>query len=75
MRWVELLSITVLVVLISGYHWKKIKENERKDKVTFAVLIGVGWILFVLLIFFPDMPGPTQLIQTIFQPLGKLLEK
>lgn len=34
----------------------------------------MGWILAVLLIFFPEMPGPTDLIDWIFKPLGKMLE-
>lgn len=25
--------------------------------------------------FFPDMPGPTQMISNIFKPLSKMLEK
>jgi len=35
----------------------------------------MGWLLAILLLFFPDMPGPTQMIEKLFKPLGKMLEK
>jgi hypothetical protein len=68
-------AITFLVVLIFLYEWPKIDKTKKKEKITFLSLNLIGWVLAVLLIFFPDLPGPTQVVETIFQPLSNILEK
>ncbi|WP_374724338.1 hypothetical protein [Calidifontibacillus erzurumensis] len=50
------------------------KKNSLKEKAAFLSMTFLGWILALLLIIFPDIPGPTQLIDAIFKPLGKILE-
>ncbi|WP_026564884.1 hypothetical protein [Bacillus sp. UNC41MFS5] len=69
------LAITVVVVLITLYEWPKINQNQKKEKAAFVTLTAMGWMLSILLLYFPDMPGPTQMIEKLFKPLGKLLEK
>ncbi|GIM45008.1 hypothetical protein DNHGIG_05570 [Collibacillus ludicampi] len=68
-------AMTILVALIFIYEWPKIDKAKKKEKITFLSLNLIGWILAVLLIFFPDLPGPTQVVETIFQPLSNILEK
>ncbi|ASN05765.1 hypothetical protein [Virgibacillus necropolis] len=68
-------GITVVVVLITLYEWPKINRDQKKEKAAFVTLTGAGWLLAVLLVFFPDIPGPTDLIDAVFRPLGKFLEK
>lgn len=75
MKSAALFGITIVVILISLYEWPKIKKNQNKEKWSFVTLTMAGWLLAVLLIIFPEMPGPTQWIDIIFKPLGKLLEK
>jgi hypothetical protein len=68
-------AITVGVVLLILYEWPKMKQNQKKEKAAFVTLTAMGWLLAILLVFFPDMPGPTQMIEKLFKPLGKLIEK
>ncbi|MGP0690230.1 hypothetical protein ACW5UC_27180 [Priestia aryabhattai] len=75
MKWITVLGITICVVLIVWYEWPKINRNQKKEKVVFVALTAMGWLLAILLLFFPDMPGPTQMIEMLFKPLGKMLEK
>jgi hypothetical protein len=75
MKGAEVVGITVLVLLIFLCGWPKAKRNQKKIKAAFVVLTIVGWLLAVLLVFFPDMPGPTQVISKLFKPLGQMLEK
>ncbi|HUC93883.1 MAG TPA: hypothetical protein VMS09_18025 [Paenibacillus sp.] len=49
--------------------------KAKKEKAAFLTLAGMGWMLAVTLIINPDMPGPTQIIDAIYRPLGMLLEK
>lgn len=68
-------GITVVAILMTLYEWQKMNKNQKKEKRAFVTLTMAGWSLAVLLVFFPDMPGPTHLMDVIFKPLGKLLEK
>ncbi|MEH7331232.1 hypothetical protein V7161_01090 [Neobacillus drentensis] len=53
---------------------KKNKQKSKKDKVVLIVFSVFGWLIANLLIFFPDVPGPSELIDVLYKPLGKLLE-
>ncbi|AVX07679.1 MULTISPECIES: hypothetical protein [Priestia] len=75
MKWITVIGITVCVVLIFLYEWPKMDRNQKKEKAAFVILTTMGWLLAILLLFFPDMPGPTQMIDMLFKPLGKMLEK
>ncbi|MGF9887448.1 hypothetical protein ABEX78_02225 [Priestia megaterium] len=75
MKWITVIGITVCVFLIVLYEWPKMERNQKKERAAFVVLTAMGWMLAILLLFFPDMPGPTQMIEKLFKPLGQMLEK
>jgi multisubunit Na+/H+ antiporter MnhB subunit len=72
MKWRFLLGILLIVALMIKYEWPKI--NQKKEKAAFAVLTAIGCMLAVLLILYPNLPTPTQFVDSIYRPLGKLLE-
>ncbi|AAY60297.1 hypothetical protein I6G76_00065 (plasmid) [Bacillus cereus] len=74
MKWITVVGITVCVILMTFYEWPKMDWNQKKEKIAFITLTAMGWLLAILLLFFPDMPGPTQMIEKLFKPLGKMLE-
>ena len=74
MKWAMIFGITVLIALILWYEGPKINPNQKKDKYALIVLSAMSWVLAALLLFFPNMPGPTELVDQIYKPLGKLLE-
>lgn len=63
----------IAVILITVFEWPKMKQP--KERIVFVAITSLGFVLAVLLLFNPEMPGPTQMIDAIFKPLGKLLEK
>jgi multisubunit Na+/H+ antiporter MnhB subunit len=67
-------GITALLVLIYLWERPKLKKNGRKIKVVFFTLLTIGWLLAILLVLFPNMPGPSQLIDFIFKPFGRYWE-
>lgn len=75
MSWGAVISITVAVIIMICYEWPRLKSYSGKEKGAFAVLTAFGWVLSILLMLYPNMPGPTQLVDSIFKPLGKLLEQ
>ncbi|MEW9673440.1 hypothetical protein [Ammoniphilus sp. 3BR4] len=75
MKWGAVFGLSVLVACMVLFEWPKMNSNQKKEKATFIGLTAMGWLLGVLLVFFPDLPSPTDLFDTIFKPFGKLLEK
>ncbi|PGY12943.1 hypothetical protein [Bacillus sp. AFS031507] len=75
MKWIMVLGITICMILIALFEWPKMSRNQKKEKAAFVTITAMGWLLAILLLFFPDMPGPTQLIDKLFKPLGQIIEK
>lgn len=70
-----MLGTLVLAALIFLYEWPRINRTQKKEKVVFIVLLSLGTILAMVLIWNPDLPGPTQMIDYIYKPLGRMMEK
>lgn len=75
MKWVGVLAATIAAGFVFLYGWPRLYQKEKKEKVMFIALTFTGWLLGIFLAFFPDMPGPTQLVNTIYSPLSKILIK
>ena len=69
------MGIAAVLVLIALYKWPKMKSQKKREKTAFAALTLLGGILAVLLVFVPDMPGPTQFMDALYKPLVNMLEK
>jgi multisubunit Na+/H+ antiporter MnhB subunit len=75
MKAVFILGTLVLVALIFLYEWSRINRTQKKEKAVFVVLLSLGTILAIVLIWNPDLPGPTQMVDYIYKPLGRMMEK
>jgi len=75
MIWAQVMGITFIAALMALYEWPRLGRGRKKEKAAFVTLTALGWLLAVLYAFNPDMPGPTQLIDAIYGPLGKILEQ
>lgn len=73
MKWVSLFSIFLGLFLLVKLEWKGLEL--KREKVAFLSMLGVASILSVIAIFFPDLPGPSTFIDTMFQPLSQIFEK
>ncbi|QCJ44601.1 hypothetical protein FAY30_23425 [Bacillus sp. S3] len=67
MKVAGVLGVTILLALIFLSQWPILKKNKKKVKMAFLSLMLINWILAVLLVLFPDMPGPGQLVDFIYQ--------
>jgi multisubunit Na+/H+ antiporter MnhB subunit len=65
-------GILLVVLLMIKFEWPKI--NQKKEKAAFAVLTAIGCLLAVFLGLYPDAPNPTQFLEALYRPLGKLLK-
>ncbi|WP_284645505.1 hypothetical protein [Paenibacillus silviterrae] len=73
MKWLNVLGLLATVGMMTLYEWPRIRG--KREKWTYGILTLLGLQLSILLMFFPEMPGPTELIDALYSPLGKLLEK
>lgn len=69
-----LLGSIVVVVLIFLLELPRFRRAEKKEKATFLVLLALGMALAVVLLYFPDVPGPTQLVHYLFSPLARVFK-
>jgi multisubunit Na+/H+ antiporter MnhB subunit len=74
MKWGAIFLCCIGILLMFLFQWPKLKKEQKKEKISFLMLTALGWIMAICLILFPDIPGPTQIINYIFKPLGMLLE-
>ncbi|KNB70379.1 hypothetical protein ADS79_15650 [Brevibacillus reuszeri] len=73
MRWPAIFGLTLVVALILIVERKRIKRSTGKSKMTFLFLTFAGWVIGVLLLIFPNMPGPSQVWLVIFKPLYNMV--
>jgi multisubunit Na+/H+ antiporter MnhB subunit len=74
MRMVPLFFSTVIIIFMFLFQWPKININQKKEKAAFITLTILGWLLINFLFIFPNTPGPTEFIDFMYKPLGRLLE-
>lgn len=75
MKWGAALGVTVLVAIIFRCEWPQMNPNQKKEKAAFFCLMSMGWLLGIILVAFPDLPSSSDLLDTLFKPLEKMLEK
>ncbi|BCU80582.1 hypothetical protein JIR001_03650 [Polycladomyces abyssicola] len=75
MNWGVIIGITVVAILLVLYEWPRIKPGRKKEKAALIGLTLIGWSLALALLFDPNLPGPTQLMDTLFRPLTQILPK
>jgi hypothetical protein len=69
--YIGVVAITAILMLL--YDWRGLKE--AKVKVAYFALYIPGFTLAILLLIYPNLPGPNQWMWPLFQPLAKLLLK
>jgi multisubunit Na+/H+ antiporter MnhB subunit len=74
LKWGPIVSCSIIIFFIVLFQWPKIKKDQKREKIAFVIITGFGWLLATLLFLFPDLPSPTDLVDFIFKPFGRLLE-
>lgn len=69
------IAYAISILLLSGGigygEWRASKE--KKAQMVAVGMMSIAAILAIALIFFPDLPGPTQLVLLLFGWLDKYL--
>jgi multisubunit Na+/H+ antiporter MnhB subunit len=72
-KWVALLSTTVIVAIIILFEWPKMKQNPKIDKRAFISLLLIGLVMSMFNL--PQVTGPSKWIEALFKPFGEFMEK
>ncbi|KZE42824.1 hypothetical protein AV540_25480 [Brevibacillus parabrevis] len=72
MKWGLVAGMSALVCILFVIEWPRLSRLPRRDKMTFITLVFIGWVLSMFDL--PNLPGPTTMINEIFEPLGQYLE-
>lgn len=67
-------SVTILLILVFEKSFLK-KTKNKGEKFVFLGFLFIGFVISLLLTIYPNLPGPSEWIESIFQPLGRRLEK
>lgn len=74
MKGAAALGLTVIAAWIISYEWVRMNvPNRKRDRLALAGLTALGLLLGILLLYIPDMPGPTDLLRYLFRPFSKLI--
>lgn len=72
LTWV--IGISLAAVSIIYFEWRGMNKNQKKEKFVALTLTMIGWTIGCLLVYFPDLPGPSDLLNIIFRPFKKILQ-
>lgn len=67
-------GISLIAVLMTWYEWSALRRSPWKTKLAYAVLLLASWLIALLLVHNPNLPGPTQALMKIYKPLAGLLK-
>ncbi|MBM7566962.1 hypothetical protein [Paenibacillus sacheonensis] len=66
-------SLMTISLLIAAFQWKWVLQAQPRERFVHFALFAAAWILAVLLMIFPHLPGPTQVVDALFEKLGQEL--
>jgi len=75
MRWGVIFILGAVIFLMSAYVWPRIGREQNREKAAYVILTGIGAILGIILVIYPNLISLSEIIEFIYGPLGKLLEK
>ncbi|MDR6549237.1 hypothetical protein [Paenibacillus qinlingensis] len=68
--------IMLLCVLITGVQWYWFRKKiPSKEKMTYWSILCLCWFLAIMLFLYPRLSGPTDWVNVIFRPLGKMIDQ
>ncbi|WP_419887715.1 hypothetical protein ACN6MT_20080 [Neobacillus niacini] len=68
MKVLGILGIIVILLFIFLIQRPGLKRSGKREKIAFFSIMMVNGVLAVLLVIFPEMPGPGQMIDFIYKP-------
>ncbi|WP_400162747.1 hypothetical protein ACAF76_004710 [Brevibacillus sp. TJ4] len=74
MTWLSVAGVSLFVALMVGNEWRHLSSERKKERTALIAVAVLGWLPAVLLLFFPKMPGPIELVDWLCKPLTSMLK-
>ncbi len=74
MKWGTALVITAILLLIVLSQRASLRKSVKRIRFAYVFLMALAWMLSMLLVYNPNLPGPSQMIDALFSPLGNWLK-
>ncbi|MED4582401.1 hypothetical protein P9578_06330 [Brevibacillus choshinensis] len=74
MKWGGILGISFIVAMMTWYEWSSLRVSHWKTKVAYTTLLVTGWVIAILLIHNPYLPGATQVFMKMYDPISTFLK-
>ncbi|WP_405152382.1 hypothetical protein [Paenibacillus sp. FSL K6-0108] len=59
--------------MIVRFEWLRLNQGLARERAALIIMAAIGWIAALLVILFPEMPGPIMLIDWLYRPLAGLI--
>jgi len=69
---VKIIGVTLLVAAVFLYDYPRLRSGSRKEKAVFVIMAMTGWGLALLIMLFPELPGPTEMINYVTKPIWSI---
>ncbi|UPK41333.1 hypothetical protein [Paenibacillus pabuli] len=73
MIWVKIAGVSLVLAMIVKFEWLRLNQGHTRERATLIILAAMGWVAALLVILFPEMPGPIMLIDWLYRPLAGLI--
>lgn len=73
MKWLQVAGVSLVVAAIVWFEWQHLSNGRKKERTALITVAALGWSASVILLLFPETPGPVALFDWLFKPLtGKM---
>ncbi|GAA4863768.1 hypothetical protein GCM10023310_49090 [Paenibacillus vulneris] len=74
MTWLNLTGVTCVTALMVWAEWRGLEFDCKRERAALIAIAAAGWLVAVLVLVFPNMPGPIELFNNILKPLASGLK-
>ncbi|MBO7744211.1 hypothetical protein I8J29_08400 [Paenibacillus sp. MWE-103] len=71
----KIAGVALLFALGALYEWPKLKPGRPRERRAFALLSAFAAGLLLLVLCFPELPGPNKWMIELFKPMRWMLER
>ncbi|MFC4809336.1 hypothetical protein [Paenibacillus sp. GCM10023250] len=68
-------GVALLLALAALHEWPKLKQGKPKERRAYVLVSAFAGCLLLLVLCFPELPGPNKWIVWLFKPMRWMLEQ
>lgn len=69
MTWLYVTGVTCVAGLMVWAEWRGLEREDKKERIAMTAVTASGWLVAVLVLVFPNWPGPIEFFNSLLKPL------